>query len=105
MNRLPYHITILVMLLSMVATSICAVEINGVNYNLDKTNKTASVIAKETGTYSGDIVIDYSCKYDGVYYTITGIANQAFANCTGLTSISIPNSVTSIEKGAFSGCI
>ena len=34
---------------------------------------------------------------------ITGI-NYAFSNCTGLTSITIPDSVTSIAYGAFSGC-
>ena len=28
-----------------------------------------------------------------------------FSDCTGLTSINIPNSVTSIEYGAFTGCV
>lgn len=32
------------------------------------------------------------------------IANQAFANCTGLTSVTIGNSVTSIGEYAFDGC-
>ncbi len=29
---------------------------------------------------------------------------SAFSNCSSLTSITIPNSVTSIDEGAFSGC-
>ena len=33
-----------------------------------------------------------------------GIAGYAFKDCTGLTGIVIPNSVTSIGDGAFSGC-
>ena len=33
-----------------------------------------------------------------------GIASYAFSICSGLTSIIIPNSVTSIGYGAFSGC-
>ena len=32
-----------------------------------------------------------------------GIAGEAFSNCTGLTSVTIPNSVTSIGSGAFHG--
>jgi len=37
--------------------------------------------------------------------SVTSIGNQAFYSCTGLTSITIPNSVTSIGDYAFSNCI
>jgi len=36
--------------------------------------------------------------------SVTTVGNQAFQNCTGLTSLNIPNSVTSIGSQAFSGC-
>ena len=36
--------------------------------------------------------------------SVTGIGGGAFSGCTSLTDINIPNSVTSIERGAFSGC-
>ena len=36
--------------------------------------------------------------------SVTSIGNYAFRDCTGLTSITIPNSVTSIGNYAFSGC-
>ena len=37
-------------------------------------------------------------------YEVTYIADEAFKNCTGITSIVIPDSVTSIIAGAFYGC-
>ena len=36
--------------------------------------------------------------------SVTAIGTDAFKNCTGLTSVVIPDSVTSIAGGAFAGC-
>ena len=48
----------------------------------------------------GDVVIPDTL--DG--HLVTRIASDAFTGCTGLTSIIIPNSVSSIGESAFSGC-
>ena len=37
--------------------------------------------------------------------SVTSIGSAAFMDCTGLTSVSIPNSMTSIGSSAFQGCI
>jgi len=44
------------------------------------------------------------CKNSIIPNSVTSIDSGAFAGCTSLTSITIPSSVTSIGSGAFSGC-
>ncbi len=64
---------------------------NGVLYNKDKTILIACP-NKKAGNYA---------ILDGV----TTIENSAFANCTDLTSIVIPNTVKTIGNSAFTGCV
>jgi len=56
-------------------------------------NKTQTVIIQYPGGNAGTYTIPYS---------VTSIGNCAFSGCTGLTSITIPDSVTRIA--GFSGC-
>lgn len=80
-----------------------SVEIDGIYYELNTSSKTAEVVSNPD-YYSGTINIPASFVYQGSTYNVTSIGNEAFGDCTGLTSVDIPNSVTSIDDDAFSGC-
>ena len=54
--------------------------------------------------YTGNVVIPESVTYNNKTYSVTSIDSGAFYDCSGLTSIEIPNSVTSIGYRAFYGC-
>ena len=81
------------------------VEIDGINYDLISKAKQATVIVKSSGAYFGVVVIPESVEHEGAAYSVTSIGDLAFSWCDGLTSVTIPNSVTSIGEAAFYKCI
>ena len=100
MKRILLFLSALVITFSLLAYN---VEVNGIYYNLDRTNKTAQVISV-VNKNSENIIITKTITYDSETYSVTSIGQGAFSNCTGLISITIPNSVTSIGEYAFSNC-
>ena len=53
---------------------------------------------------SGNLVISGSVMYNGVKWDIEYISSYAFYGCSGLTSVSISDSIESIGSYAFYGC-
>ena len=95
------------MVLPMVASADDTALINGIYYWLYSDRQLAVVTYnpnKDQAKYSGDIIIPTTVVYNGIEYRIGGIAYSAFYNCSGLTSVTIPNSVDGIDDYAFRGC-
>ena len=85
------------------------VLIDGLYYDL-YADKTAEVVPEAWGYDSnnykdlkGNIIIPSSIQFESTTYTVTSISEDAFFNCTGLTSVTIPNSVTYVGDQAFEG--
>ena len=78
------------------------ITVGGIIYNLNHTAHTAAVA--ENSGITGSVSISETVKQYGISYTVTAIGKSAFENCTGLTSITIPNSVTSLGRGCFAYC-
>ena len=110
MKTLRNLFTALLLLCSVVASA-HDFEVDGIYYKV--TNSTTKKVAVTysgssynavANEYTGSVVIPESVTYNGTTYSVTNIGDYAFRDCSGLTSIEIPNSLTSIGKEAFYNC-
>ncbi len=79
-------------------------EADGIYYNVtDEAALTCEVTSHPGGTegYSGDIIIPASVQYNEQTYAVTRIGDNAFADCTILSSVIIPEGVISLGGLAF----
>lgn len=110
-QRLHSGLMLLAVALMTSMTSFGQTKIGGIYYNLNAGTKQAEVTNDphaQGGTYSGDVVIPSTVKSGNVTYSVTSIGTFAFGTDVNsnkwLTSIMIPNSVTTIGDYAFVGC-
>jgi len=82
--------------------------VDGVTYTItDATNKTVAIGTERTQTAAissstvGTFTIPSSVNYNGDAYAVTAVGDCAFYNCSVMTSVTIPNTITSIGKDAF----
>lgn len=77
---------------------------NGFAFSIiSETEKLCSIEANEQQPYSGAIVIPSYVDYEGVSYQVYQINSYAFADCSGITSLTIPSTLMSVKNDAFSG--
>ena len=79
------------------------IDVNGMIYSVNDDGSVALSGADDILT-TGDYTLPTEVVVGGVTYPITGIAEHAFEGCTGMVSLTIPESITSIGDHAFSGC-
>lgn len=79
-------------------------QIDGIYYNFSGTEATVtcySTSSSNKNAYSGNVVIPESVTYNGMTYSVKSIGHDAFRECSRLTSVIIPNSITTIGEYAF----
>ena len=74
--------------------------VNGIKYNGDAETQTASVIGVGEGFAQTEVNIPETVNG----FTVTTIGDRSFANNKTITSVTLPNSVKSIEEKVFRGC-
>ncbi len=69
-----------------------------------KAGNTFTVTSIGDAIFRGDGGVCYNIVSITIPNSVTSIGKGAFSNCENLKSINIPNSITSISNGAFAGC-
>lgn len=98
------------MLLSLCGMKVHAYDFekDGIYYNITSEGSTVEVtygsLRDQSDIYFGDVTIPSTVSYEGTTYQVTGISGSAFLE-SGVTSVTIPNSVTHIDNNSFKKCI
>ena len=98
----------LLLLASAIATSLSAAaysfESAGIYYNITGNNTVEVTRSDENNnTYSGSVSIPETVTNNGTEYSVTKIGEFAFQG-SAVTSVSMPEGITSIDYNAFKGC-
>lgn len=96
---------ILMMMLPIVASAyIGEIVVDDVKYSISTKEQTAKAIGLSNPDYSGAIVIHGVVSYEGKDCYVSEVLINGFTNCTGITSLTIEEGVTTIARRAFYNC-
>lgn len=91
-----FLLTFVLNLFAIIATA--SVLYNGLNYELNGSKNTATVLKSESAE---NLIIPETIIIEGKEYIVTDIDNNAFQGCSQLVSVSIPKTIKSIGARAF----
>lgn len=91
----------IIAMLSSVSSFAYDVQVNGINYNIKKSQWAAVT----TSSCSGSVTIPDAISYNGESFPVREIEQSAFHYCKQLTSINLPNTITTIGNSAFYYCM
>lgn len=102
MKHTKHILLMAALLLGSFSVSAYDFESNGIYYNvISGADKTAEVTYGDN-KYAGEIVIPEKVTYGNITLSVISIGDNAFSNCSELSSVGVPEGVTMIENSAFS---
>ena len=87
----------LVFICSLVCANAQNVTIDGLKYYLYP--EIHEAVLNNGNTWSGELDIPSEVKYNGETFTVTGMTNGAFNNCSELTKVRIPKTINQRTGG------
>jgi hypothetical protein len=128
-NLIKRNIVVFFLLLSQIIFAQLRFEKNNIWYEITSISNSTVAVYSIANNYKGDITIPKNVENDGITYEVKIIDSDAFIgkkditsinipsevafdysyvevfkDCSSLTSIKIPNGITSIGSGAFENC-
>ena len=111
MKQVKLWLATIVALLCSLAANAHDFEMSGIYYKITSSaDLTVSVTYRGnysdsySDEYSGAVTIPSTVTYGSKTYSVTSIGSSAFAYCSSLTAITLPEGVTSIGHSAFYDC-
>lgn len=80
-------------------------EGDALTYSVQNEHEVSVYSSKVNNWYAdGDVIIPATVTYDGVEYTVTSVANDAFSENNYVTGVTLPSTVTELGSYAFRSC-
>ena len=93
-----------VLLLTSVGMWAQSFEVDGIKYSVKSATDLTVNVTGFNSNYEGDLVLNGSVVYNDAIYQVVSIGNNAFKDCSSLTSVGDLSACTSIGSQAFKNC-